>query len=186
VPASSAGPVVVRLEAVVLEPHITVVGNVGAPPRTRVLASGQVVTDFRIASTPRRLDKATGAWTDRETIWFGVSCWRQLAEHVGASLRTGDRVVVTGTLRAHTWKTEQGEERSGLEVDAQTVGFDLSRGRAVQERSVPLTVTRDPGVRPDLEVDVSTGEVLTEPDEAVTDDLAAEEPAADERVTAVA
>ena len=132
-----------------LEPFITVVGNVGAPPRTRVLASGAVVTDFRIASTPRRVDKATGAWSDGETIWFGVSCWRLLAENVAASLRTGDRVVVTGSLRAHTWKTEQGEERSGLEVDAQTVGFDLSRGRAVQERTVPLTVTSDPGGRAD-------------------------------------
>ena len=132
-----------------LEPFITVVGNVGAPPRTRVLASGAVVTDFRIASTPRRVDKATGAWSDGETIWFGVSCWRLLAENVAASLRTGDRVVVTGSLRAHSWKTEQGEERSGLEVDAQTVGFDLSRGRAVQERTVPPTVTSDPGGRAD-------------------------------------
>ena len=144
-----------------LEPFITVIGNVGAPPRTRVLASGAVVTDFRIASTPRRVDRASGAWSDGETIWFGVSCWRLLAENVASSLRTGDRVVVTGRLRAHTWKTELGEERSGLEVDAQTVGFDLSRGKAVQERSVPLTVTTDPGVRADR----LTGEVLDEPDE---------------------
>jgi single-strand DNA-binding protein len=142
------------------EPFITVVGNVGAPPRTRVVGSGAVVTDFRIASTPRRVDRATGAWSDGETIWFGVSCWRLLAEHVAASLRTGDRVVVTGHLRAHTWRTEQGEERSGLEVDAQTVGFDLSRGKAVQERTVPLTVTSDPGVR----ADPHTGVVLDEPD----------------------
>ena len=148
-----------------LEPHITVVGNVGAPPRTRVVASGSVVTDFRIASTPRRVDKATGAWSDGETIWFGVSCWRQLAENVAASIRTGDRVVVTGSLRAHTWKTEQGEERSSLEVDAQTVSFDLSRGRAVQERTVPLTLTSDPGGRPSGRVDVETGELLDAPDD---------------------
>lgn len=147
------------------EPHITVIGNVGAPPRTRVLASGAVVTDFRIASTPRRVDKATGAWVDGETIWFGVSCWRQLAENVAASIKTGDRVVVTGALRAHSWKTEQGEERSGLEVDAQSVGFDLSRGRAVQERSVPLIVTSDPGSRPHGRVDVVTGELIEAADD---------------------
>ena len=144
-----------------LEPFITVVGNVGAPPRTRVVASGAVVTDFRIASTPRRVDRSTGAWSDGETIWFGVSCWRLLAENVASSLRTGDRVVVTGHLRAHTWKTELGDERSGLEVDAQTVGFDLSRGKAVQERTVPLTVTTDPGGR----ADVLAGEVRGEPDD---------------------
>jgi single-strand DNA-binding protein len=127
------------------EPLITVVGNIGAPPRTRVVAGGAVVTDFRIASTPRKVDRATGAWSDGETIWFGVSCWRLLAENVAASVKVGDRVVVTGTLSARSWKTEQGEERSGLEVAAQTVGFDLARGKAVQERSTPLSVTSDPG-----------------------------------------
>ena len=130
------------------EPVITVVGNVGAPPRTRVVANGSVVTDFRIASTPRKVDKATGAWSDGETIWFGVSCWRLLAENVAASVKTGDRVVVTGRLLARSWKNELGEERSGLEIDAQAVGFDLARGKAVQERSVPVLVTSDPGARP--------------------------------------
>jgi single-strand DNA-binding protein len=129
------------------EPVITAVGNVGAMPRTRVVGNGSVVTDFRIASTPRNVDKATGAWADGQTIWFGVSCWRLLAENVAASVKTGDRVVVTGRLVARSWKTEQGEERSALEIDAQTVGFDLARGKAVQERSVPLSVTSDPGYR---------------------------------------
>jgi single-strand DNA-binding protein len=132
----------------VLEPFITVTGNVGADPRTRVVAGGQVVTDFRIASTPRKVDRTTEAWTDGETIWFGVSCWRMLAENVAASIKKGDRVVVTGRLRARSWTTEQGEERSNLEIEAQTVGFDLARGKAVQERSTPLMVTADPGYRP--------------------------------------
>jgi len=127
------------------EPLITVVGNIGAPPRTRVVAGGSVVTDLRLASTPRKVDRATGAWSDGETIWFGVSCWRLLAENVAASVKVGDRVVVTGTLSARTYKNELGEERSSLEVAARTVGFDLSRGKAVQERSTPLSVTSDPG-----------------------------------------
>ena len=127
------------------EPLITVVGNIGAPPRTRVVAGGAVVTDFRIASTPRRVDRASSTWSDGETIWFGVSCWRLLAENVAASVKVGDRVVVTGTLSARSWKNELGEERSGLEIAAQTVGLDLARGKAVQERSTPLSVTSDPG-----------------------------------------
>ena len=135
------------------EPFITVVGNIGQQPRTRVVAGGQVVTDFRIASTPRKVDRATGAWSDGETIWFGVSCWRQLAENVAASVKTGDRVVVTGRLLARSWKNEQGEERSGLEIDAQTVSFDLARGKAVQERSTPLVVTSDPGFPPGDDVE---------------------------------
>lgn len=130
------------------EPVITVAGNVGAPPRTRVVGNGSVVTDFRIAHTPRKVDKASGEWADGQTIWFGVSCWRLLAENVAASVKTGDRVVVSGRLRAHVWKNEQGEERSSLEIDAQSIGFDLSRGKAVLEKTAPLAVANDPGYRP--------------------------------------
>lgn len=147
------------------EPVITVSGNVGGMPRTRVVASGSVVTDFRIANTPRDVDKATGQWSDGQTVWFGVSCWRNLAENVAASVKTGDRVVVTGRLRAHTWKTEQGEERSSLEIKAQTIGFDLSRGKAVQERSVPLSMTVDPGLPPVEEPADDDLEELYEEDE---------------------
>ena len=145
------------------EPFLTVVGNVGAPPRSRVLPSGVVVTDFRIASTPRRLDRATGTWSDGETLWFSVSCWRLLAEHVVACVRTGDRVLVTGLLRLHTWRTESGEERTRLEVDAQTVGFDLSRGRVVQERGAPATPQAEgglPDVVPDDLSDVLPAQVV--------------------------
>jgi single-strand DNA-binding protein len=142
----------------VQEPHITVTGNVGAEPRTRVLAGGAVVTDFRIASTPRLLDKDTDAWKDGETMWFGVSCWRALAENVAASLHKGDRVVVSGRLKVSTWVTDKGEPRSGLEIISPVVGFDLSRGTAVLHKNPPLTVATDPGY-PGL-VDLDTGEVL--------------------------
>ena len=149
------------------EPVITVSGNVGGMPRTRVVASGSVVTDFRIANTPRDVDKATGQWSDGQTVWFGVSCWRNLAENVAASVKTGDRVVVTGRLRAHTWKTEQGEERSSLEIKAQTIGFDLSRGKAVQERSVPLSMTVDPGLPPVEEPDDDLEELYDDDDRSL-------------------
>ena len=143
------------------EPHITVTGHVGADPRTRVLPSGAVVTDFRIAATPRVQDK-DGAWSDGDTIWFGVSCWRALAENVAASVHKGDKVVVSGRLKVSTWKTELGEPRSGLEIITPVVGFDLSRGTAVLHRNPPLTITTDPG-SPTL-VDTRTGELLSRPD----------------------
>ena len=161
------------------EPFITVTSNVGAPPRTRVLADGAVVTDFRIASTPRKQDRATGAWSDGETLWFGVSCWRALAENVAASLHKGDKVVVSGRLTVSSWTTEKGEARSGLEILNPTVGFDLSRGTAVLAKNPPLTLTTDPGYR----VDVATGEVLggaRHDGGDLDDDLDGDEPAEDE------
>ena len=149
-----------------MDTQITVVGNVGWDPNRRVLASGAVVTDFRVATTPRRLDKATGAWRDLETMWFTVTCWRALADHVADSVRKGDKVVVTGRLQAKSWKTKEGEPRSGLEIEASAVGFDLSRGPATQQRSAPQVErvvagepVEDPWATPGV-VDPTTGQDL--------------------------
>ena len=106
--------------------QITIVGNVGWQPNHKALASGTVVTDFRVATTPRRLDKATGEWRDLETMWYGVTCWRGLADNVAASVQKGDRVVVTGRLSQRSYEKD-GEKRTVLEIDATSIGFDLSR-----------------------------------------------------------
>jgi single-strand DNA-binding protein len=150
------------VEAVVNGPQITVVGHLARPPRLRTLAGGTVVADFRIGTTPSRLDKATGEWIDLETLWFGVTCWRSLAEHSALSLNKGDRVVVTGRLSAKSWKTEQGEQRNGLEIDATSVGMDLTRGPVTQlrvQRSVAQPTAADPWVATGDSVDPMTGEL---------------------------
>jgi single-strand DNA-binding protein len=149
-------------------PFISVTGNVGGEPRTRVVADGIVVTDFRIAATPRKVDRSTGEWKDQPTLWFGVTCWRHVAENVAASVKKGDRIVVTGKLHAREWKNEQGEERTGLEIEAKTIGFDLSRGKVVQERTAPLAATSDPGLPPVDEL----ADVLGEPEPSL-DEMAA-------------
>ncbi|GAC1608235.1 MAG: hypothetical protein NVS3B26_04310 [Mycobacteriales bacterium] len=115
-------------------PQITVVGHVARPPRSRILAGGTVVADFRMGTTPRRFDKATGQWSDLETLWFDVTCWRSLAEHATSSLQKGDRVVVTGRLLTTSWTGPAGELRTGLEIDAASVGLDFSRGPVTQTR----------------------------------------------------
>ncbi len=115
-------------------PQITVVGHVAWPPRLRTLASGTIVADFRVATTPSRFDKTTQAWVDLETLWFGVTCWRSLAEHAALSFNKGDRVIVTGHLSTRSWQGKEGEERNSLEIDATSVGMDLSRGPVLQKR----------------------------------------------------
>ena len=143
------------------EPLITVVGNVAGPARQRTTPAGVQVADFRIAATPRRQDKAAGTWTDGETMWFGVNVWRSLAEHCTASLKKGDRVVVTGRLTTRSWEVEGGERRHGLEIEASSVGLDLGRGVAAYVKPATLVVGEDPWVSSGR-VDALTGEVLPE------------------------
>lgn len=142
------------------EPTITVVGNVADVPTLRHTLNGVAVASFRVANTPRRRDKATGEWSDRETVWFGVSAWRQLAEHVAVSIKKGDRVVLVGSLTSETWVGEGGDERSGLKVTADSVGLDLSRGTAAYVKAPPLVTNQDPG-----SFSMETGEVFEDLDE---------------------
>jgi single-strand DNA-binding protein len=146
------------LEVPVHEPHVTVVGNVAAPPRLRTTQQGVPVADFRVAATPRVKDRTTGEWGDGETLWFGVTAWRALGEHAAASLAKGDRVVVTGRLTSRSWEVEGGEKRSGLEVEASSVGLELSRGTATYVRGAAPAADEDPWASSG-HVDPDTGEV---------------------------
>jgi single-strand DNA-binding protein len=106
---------------------VTLVGNVVTDVSGTTVASGSELAWFRMASTSRRYDRALGRWVDGETSYVRVSCWRQLARNVVASLTKGDPVVVTGRLRVRQWERD---DRRGIqvEVDASAVGHDLSRG----------------------------------------------------------
>lgn len=112
------------------ETVITVQGNVGNDVTVRQAGEARVAT-FRVACTPRRFNRKTQEWADGDTQWYTVNAWRHLADHVEASVRRGDPVVVHGRLNAQTWTNSAGITVTTFEIDAATVGHDLSRGTAV-------------------------------------------------------
>jgi single-strand DNA-binding protein len=113
-----------------MKDHITIVGNVGADPEFRRLPDGTPVISLRVASTERRYDAKGGAWVDGPTSWYKVSVFRGLGEHVAASVRRGQRVIVFGSLVIKRWEAG---EKSGTdaEIDAIAVGHDLAFGTTV-------------------------------------------------------
>lgn len=127
--------------------NITVVGNaLNTPEWRRFERTNALVANFKIASTSRRYDKQNGRWIDGDNLRVRVNCWRRLAEGVVASVRVGDPVIVTGRLYTRDWTTEDGQRRSTYELEAATVGHDLSRGVAAFKRgriNVNTTVVED-------------------------------------------
>ena len=124
--------------------YVTLHGWVGSDVTYRD-PQGISVANFRVASTPRL--KKEGKWADGETTWYSVTVWRHLAENIRDSVRKGDAVVVHGRLRTDTWKREDGELNSSLQIEASLVGHDLTRGTAL------FTRTPRPEQRPESEVD---------------------------------
>ena len=120
--------------------YITLTGYVTAEPKLgQTKATGTPVTHIRVGSTPRRLDRQTGEWRDGETSYYNVTCWRKLAENVAGSLRKGDMILVHGRFRTRTWLDDQQHTRVELEVDADSVGHDMSFGWSRFNRGVHVS-----------------------------------------------
>ena len=114
---------------------ITVVGILVADPELRFTASGQPVATFRIASTPRFMDKATNEWKDGDSLFLSCNVWRQAAENVAESLQRGMRVIVTGRLKQRNYETKEGEKRTVYEVEVDDVGPSLRNASAKVARA---------------------------------------------------
>jgi len=69
---------------------ITMIGNLVDDPELRFTPSGAAVAKFRVASTPRYLDKTTNEWKDGESLFLQCQIWRQAAENVAESLNKGN------------------------------------------------------------------------------------------------
>jgi single-strand DNA-binding protein len=114
---------------------ITVVGNLVADPELRFTPSGQPVATFRVASTPRIRDNASGDWKDGDSLFLSCNVWRQAAENVAESLQRGMRVIVTGRLRQRNYETKEGEKRTVYEVEVDDVGPSLRNASAKVNRA---------------------------------------------------
>ena len=117
--------------------YVTLVGFVAQDPSIRTTPTGKLLTKVRVGTTPRYRDGATGQWRDAETSYYNVSCWSRLADHVRASLHKGDPVIVKGRFRTNTFEDKNGQLRTSIEITADTVGHDLSRGPANYMRPRP-------------------------------------------------
>jgi single-strand DNA-binding protein len=117
------------------ETVITVVGNLVDDPELRFTPSGAAVANFRIASTPRTLDRQTNEWKDGDALFLSCSVWRQAAENVAESLQKGMRVVVQGRLKQRQYETREGEKRTVVELDVEEVGPSLKYATAKVTRT---------------------------------------------------
>ncbi|TWG97435.1 single-strand DNA-binding protein [Nocardioides sp. J9] len=128
------------------ETIVTVQGWVANVPMVREVG-GVPVINFRVGCTPRHYQRQSDTWVDGPTQWYGVSAWRRLATHAGASLKQGDAVVVQGRLNHRTYVNKNGVEVLAMEIDATVVGHDLTRGTSTFTKAGGGTgAAGDPGM----------------------------------------
>jgi single-strand DNA-binding protein len=115
--------------------QITIAGNLVDDPELRYTPTGQAVANFRVASTPRFLDKNTNEWKDGDSLFLTCNVWRQAAENVAESLQRGMRVIITGRLKQRSYETREGEKRTVYEVEVDDVGPSLRNASAKVTKS---------------------------------------------------
>ena len=115
--------------------QITIVGNLVDDPQLRYTPTGQAVANFRVASTPRFLDRNTNEWKDGDSLFLTCNVWRQAAENVAESLQRGMRVIVSGRLRQRSYETKEGEKRTVYEIEVDEVGPSLRNASAKVTKS---------------------------------------------------
>lgn len=115
---------------------VTIVGNLTDNPELRFTPSGTAVCRFRVAQTPRHLDRGSGEWKDGEATFLDCSAWRELAEHLAESLQKGSRVILLGHLKTQRWestgtgKTPAGETITRQTIDVTACGPELTYATA--------------------------------------------------------
>ena len=133
---------------------ITIVGNLTADPEMRFTPNGSAVANFSVAATPRRYDTQASAWVDGEALFMRCTAWRDLAENITETLSKGQRVIVTGRLRANRWETPEGEKRFSVDLDVDDIGPSLRWATAkvtkvTRDRTTPSpTAGADPWTAP--------------------------------------
>ena len=91
----------------------TIIGNLGADPEMRTTGGGLAVCNLRVAVAGRKK-------TD-ETTWWRVVCFRQAAEFASTYLKKGGLVLCEGEIKQSKWTDKNGQERTTLELVADTV-----------------------------------------------------------------
>ncbi len=153
--------------------QITLTGIVATPPKHIVTNEGLQITSFRLASTQRRFDRAQDKWVDADTNWYTVTAFRALAANAIGSILKGQRVIVSGRLRIRDWVSG---EKTGttIEVDADSLGHDLTFGTSAFTRTPQATTTADTPESAEAAEQIPASPEAPEPevDGATVDDLA--------------
>jgi single-strand DNA-binding protein len=110
------------------ECQVSLTGYVATQPESMTFKSGASRVKMRVGWTERRRDRLTGEWVDGSTSYLTVFCWRKIGTNVAVSLRTGDPVFIKGKLTVRVYEDKEGIRRREVEVDASSIGHDLSRG----------------------------------------------------------
>jgi single-strand DNA-binding protein len=110
--------------------YVMVAGNLVRDPIYRHTSTETPVVNFTIASNRKYKDSGNN-WQE-DVCYVGIVAWNQLAESCKARLKKGSAVLVDGELQSRSWKSEEGHNRSIVEIKARRIQFLNKRGKGAE------------------------------------------------------
>jgi single-strand DNA-binding protein len=106
--------------------YVIVSGNLTKDPVSRQTSNQTPVVNFSLASN-RRYKDSSNQWQE-DVCYVGIVAWNRLAESCRDRLKKGSAVLVDGELQSRSWKTDEGHNRSIVEIKARRIQFLNKRG----------------------------------------------------------
>lgn len=116
--------------------RVTLIGNLGADPETRVSPGGEAICNLRIATTESWKDKQTGEKKE-STEWHRVGFYGKLAEIAGQYLKKGSQVYIEGSLRTRKWQDKTGQDRYTTEIRGDVMKMLGGKPEGQQQSEAP-------------------------------------------------
>lgn len=101
--------------------YVIVAGNLTKDPIFRQTTNNTPVVNFSIASN-RKYKDSSNQWQE-DVCYVGIVAWNKLAESCRDRLKKGFAVLVDGELQSRSWKSDDGHNRSIVEIKARRIQF---------------------------------------------------------------
>src|SRR5690606_1155367 len=108
--------------------YVIVAGNLTKDPIFRQTTNNTPVVNFSIASN-RKYKDSSNQWQE-DVCYVGIVAWNKLAESCRDRLKKGSADLVDGELQSRSWKSEEGHNRSIVEIKARRIQFLNKRGKS--------------------------------------------------------
>ena len=110
---------------------VILAGNIGQDPEARTTQGGTGITHFTLAtSRPRysegKVVRDAKGYRVQDTEWHRITAFNGLGKTIMEHCGKGMKVLVRGRIHYTKWTDQQGNDRYGCEIIAETVDF-LSR-----------------------------------------------------------
>jgi single-strand DNA-binding protein len=116
---------------------VVIAGNLTKDPIFRQTTNGTPVVNFTVASN-RKFRDSGNQWQE-DVCYVGIVAWNKLADSCRDRLKKGSAVLIDGELQSRNWKTDDGHNRSIVEIKARRIQFLNKRGRMADIASEQVT-----------------------------------------------